>query len=177
VLRNDARSALGIAAATDAGFIRVNIHSGAYVTDQGIIETEADETLRLRSELGAERIGIWADVLVKHAAPLAEIALEDAAEDLLVRELADALIVTGRATGKPADPEDVRVLRDRFPAAPIYVGSGVTPELAPRFLPAATGFIVGSWVKEGGRIERPVDVMRVRRLVEALNSPRPESTW
>ena len=170
VLRNDATSALAIAAVTGCGFIRVNMHSGAFVADQGIIQSAADETLRTRAALRAEAVGIWADVLVKHAAPLAAIDLVDAAEDLLLRELAEALIVTGRATGKPADPEDVRVLRERFPAAPIYVGSGVTPELAPRFLPAATGFIVGSWVKEDGQIEPPVDAAPVPRLLTALQA-------
>src|SRR6188508_575296 len=44
VLRNDALSALAIAAATGASFIRVNVHTGAAVTDQGIIEGDAYAT-------------------------------------------------------------------------------------------------------------------------------------
>src|SRR5688500_10743558 len=51
VLRNDAHSALAIASATGAAFIRVNVHTGAMVTDQGIIEGTAAETLRLRASL------------------------------------------------------------------------------------------------------------------------------
>ncbi|MBO9352165.1 MAG: BtpA/SgcQ family protein, partial [Thermomicrobium sp.] len=54
VLRNDARAALGIAVATGASFIRVNVHVGAMVTDQGIIEGRADETLRYRALLQSE---------------------------------------------------------------------------------------------------------------------------
>jgi len=38
VLRNDARAALAVAAATGAGFIRVNVHSGVMFADQGMIE-------------------------------------------------------------------------------------------------------------------------------------------
>src|SRR5262245_52876600 len=68
VLRNDAKSALAIAAASGAEFIRVNIHTGARLTDQGIIEGAAHETLRRRKSLGAE-IRIFADVDVKHSAP------------------------------------------------------------------------------------------------------------
>src|SRR5947199_6974958 len=45
VLRNDALSALAIAAAAGAAFIRINIHMGAMLTDQGIIESTAAETL------------------------------------------------------------------------------------------------------------------------------------
>ena len=40
-LRNDAKSALAIAAAANLDFIRVNVHTGAYLTDQGLIEGEA----------------------------------------------------------------------------------------------------------------------------------------
>ncbi|HET7036690.1 MAG TPA: BtpA/SgcQ family protein [Thermomicrobiaceae bacterium] len=167
VLRNDAGAALAIAAVTGAAFIRVNIHSGALVTDQGIIQTLADDTLRQRRALGAEQVAIWADVLVKHASPLGPIAIEDAADDLIQRELADAVIVTGRATGRPADPEELSRLRAAFPAFPLYVGSGVTAESIADYLPAASGFIVGTWVKEGGHIERPVDPARVARLVAA----------
>ncbi len=70
VLRNDALAALGVAVAAGADFIRVNVHTGAMLTDQGIIQGEADQTLRMRRYLNAERIQIFADVLVKHAVPL-----------------------------------------------------------------------------------------------------------
>ncbi|MBU0718792.1 MAG: BtpA/SgcQ family protein, partial [Planctomycetes bacterium] len=50
VLRNDALAAMGIAAATGASFIRVNVHTGVYATDQGLIEGHADQTLRYRKQ-------------------------------------------------------------------------------------------------------------------------------
>ncbi|ESS11019.1 MAG: membrane complex biogenesis protein, BtpA family, partial [uncultured archaeon A07HR60] len=61
VLRNDARGAVSIAAATDIDFIRINVHVGARVTDQGIVEGTAHDTLRLREELGAS-VRLFADV-------------------------------------------------------------------------------------------------------------------
>ncbi len=174
VLRNDAVAALSIAAVTGASFIRVNVHTGALLTDQGIIEGRADETMRLRRALGAS-VEVWADLLVKHAVPLGPVTLDDAARDALYRGLADALVVTGRATGQPADPEAVRHLRALFPDVPIYVGSGVTPERVAAFLPAATGFIVGTWAKEGGDIEQPVSPARVEELARAIRAAQHES--
>ena len=70
VLRNDAKAALAIAAATGASFIRVNVHTGAMVTDQGVIEGEAAETMRLRMAIAPD-VAVFADHLVKHAVPLA----------------------------------------------------------------------------------------------------------
>ena len=65
VLKSDARSALAVASATGARFIRVNVHVGAVVADQGIIQSDAYDTLRYRRLLGVD-IEILADVQAKH---------------------------------------------------------------------------------------------------------------
>ena len=70
VLRNDGISALSIAHAVNAQFIRVNILSGARVTDQGIIEGISAELSRFKSSLRNCSVEIWADVDVKHSSPL-----------------------------------------------------------------------------------------------------------
>ena len=168
-LRNDAPGALGVAAAAGADFIRVNVHTGAYVTDQGLIEGEAPWTLRYRQALGAGRdVAILADVLVKHAAPLAPLSATAAVHDCLLRGLADGVIVTGEATGAPASVELLEEVRRAAGEAPVYVGSGVTPESAGALAALSDGVIVGTWLKEGGAVEAPVDPGRVRELAAAL---------
>jgi membrane complex biogenesis BtpA family protein len=99
VLRNDAESAMAIAFAAGAQFIRVNIHSGARVTDQGLIEGAAYKTLRYRKLLGSN-VKIFADANVKHSSALGTSDLRDEVEDLIGRACADAIVVTGKATGK-----------------------------------------------------------------------------
>jgi len=167
VLRNDAESALAIAVAVGAAFIRVNVHTGAAVTDQGLIEGRAWHTLRQRREFGAE-IGILADVRVKHSAPLAARAPADEARDLRLRGLADALIVTGAATGAGADPAELAALRAILPDCPLLVGSGVTAENIHQFLPAADGFIVGTALKEAGDVAAPVSAARTAAFTARL---------
>jgi membrane complex biogenesis BtpA family protein len=147
VLRNDALSALAIAAATGASFIRVNIHTGAAVTDQGIIEGDAYATLRKRAAL-APGVLIFADHLVKHATPLGEAS----AKDLRLRGLADAIIVTGSETGAAVDPQRLVELRSEVDA-PLLVGSGLTAENAARFADA-DGAIAGTSLKTDGRVDR-----------------------
>lgn len=166
-LRNDAVTALGIAAATGAAFVRVNVHVGAYVTDQGLIEGEAATTLRYRAALGATDVAILADVLVKHAAPLAPLSVRDAVEDTLHRGLADAVIVSGRATGARVDLGRLREARDAAGDAPLLIGSGLTPDDAPALCPLIDGAFVGSWLKRDGALSNPVDEARVRALVDA----------
>ncbi len=165
-LRNDGRSALAIAHASGADFIRVNVLTGARVTDQGPLIGIAHDLLRDRALLRAGNIKIFADVDVKHSAPLAPRPLADEIDDTLHRGLADALIVSGAGTGKPTDPEKVRAAKSAAKSAPIFLGSGVTPESLPQLLPHADGFIVGTYFKVDGTPTNPVDPARVARLMK-----------
>jgi membrane complex biogenesis BtpA family protein len=160
VLRNDALSALAIAAATRASFIRVNVHTGVMITDQGIIEGDAYATLRKRAALTPNTL-LFADYLVKHATPLGETSPKDLRE----RGLADAIIVTGAATGAAADPSRLRMLREAISDAPLVVGSGLTAENASQFADADAA-IVGTSLKRDGR----VDPQRVEALVRAFKA-------
>jgi len=166
VLKNDARSALAVACAVGARFIRVNVHAGAVVADQGLVQSDAHGTLRDRRLLGAA-IQIFADVGGKHATPLAPVDLEQHARDLRHRGLADGLVVSGPATGTATPLADLKRVRGAVPDVPILVGSGATPDTAAELLSIADGLIVGTALKRGGDVANPVDPERVRRLVAA----------
>lgn len=170
VLRNDPIAALAIAATCGAAMIRVNVHTGAMVTDQGVIEGDARRTLDCRRQLGAE-VRILADVNVKHAMPLAPFPIEVAAADAVERGLADGLIVTGSRTGAGVAPEELRIVKSSVDV-PVYAGSGVTAETIAEILDICDGAIVGSWLKEKGDVTRPVDPERVARLVDAARGAR-----
>ena len=168
VLRNDPAAALAIAAATGAEFIRVNIHVGAMLTDQGVIEGDARETLRLRRELGSFT-AIFADWMVKHATPIAPYDQEQGARDLRERGLADADVASGIATGAAADPEKLALLRRILPDTPLLLGSGLTAENASAFSDLIDGAIVGTAIKKNG-LDSPVDPIRVEELRRALRT-------
>ncbi|MCA9569951.1 MAG: BtpA/SgcQ family protein [Myxococcales bacterium] len=167
VLRNDALAALSIAHVVDADFVRINVHTGAMVTDQGLIEGRARDTLLERQRLGA-RVQLVVDVLVKHAVPLGNPDLADVARDTAYRGLADVLVVTGSGTGRPHDPARVAAVKNAVPDRPVWIGSGVTPPRA-RSL-GAEGAIVGTWLHEHSDLSRPVDVDRVRAMRAALDA-------
>ena len=171
VLKNDVRSALAVAAATGARFVRVNVHVGAVAADQGIIESDAHDTLRYRRLLGVD-VAILADVQAKHGLPLAPMPLEQEARDCYARGLADALVVSGVATGEPTPMTDLKRVRGAVPEAPLLVGSGASPETVAELLSVADAVIVGTSIKRDGRLSNPVDVDRVRRLVAAARGAR-----
>jgi membrane complex biogenesis BtpA family protein len=167
VLRNDARAALALCAAAGGSFIRVNVHTGAMLTDQGLIEGDAYHTLRYRERL-APGVKIFADVHVKHAVPLGDWTIEDSAHDTVERGLADALIVSGVGTGKAADIADVERVRRACPEAKLLLGSGVKVANVKNHLRFADGVIVGSSLKRAGKLANPVDPKRVAALRRAM---------
>ncbi|MEZ0230457.1 MAG: BtpA/SgcQ family protein, partial [Planctomycetota bacterium] len=134
VLRNDARAALGIAVAAGASFIRVNVHTGAAATDQGLVEGEAAATLRARDALGAQ-VQIWADVHVKHARPLDSEDVARAAADAAERGLADVLLVSGAGTGHAPEEKHIRRAREGAGRVPLLIASGLRADTCKTLVP------------------------------------------
>lgn len=166
VLRNDAKSAMAIAACTGAKFIRVNVLTGVMATDQGLIEGNAHELLKYRRELDAD-VAILADVLVKHAHPVSTPDLPAAIHDTVERGLADAIILSGWATGHAPKMDDIKDARSHAGDTPILIGSGTDWENIGNLLQVADGAIVASSLKRHGDIKQPIDPLRVSQLMES----------
>lgn len=157
VLRNDASASMAIAAAVEADFVRVNVLTGVAATDQGMVEGQAANVLRLRKELG-RRIAVLADVHVKHATPISEPDIARAARDTAYRGLADGLIVTGHATGEATSMNDLEEVRQAVPDRRIFVGSGANAQNVSSILRLASGVIVGSGIKPQNDPSQAVDL-------------------
>ncbi|MAE67954.1 MAG: phosphorybosylanthranilate isomerase [Phycisphaeraceae bacterium] len=168
VLRNDGRSALAIAHAIGAQFIRVNVLCGARLADQGILNGIAHDLMRDRAALGAGSIDVWADVQVKHSVALGPCPIEHEVADVKGRGLADAIIVSGAATGSETDPDHLDAVRRVAGDVPVLVGSGVTVQTVASLAGHCDGVIVGTAVKRDGVAANPVDVSRVRDLLKQV---------
>ena len=169
VLAGANKSALAVALACGAGFVRVEGFVFAHVADEGIIESSAGELLRYRRAIGADRIRVFADVKKKHSAHAltADVSLVEtakAAEFFLV----DGVIVSGIATGQPADVSEVRSVA-RAVGVPTLVGSGVTLANLHDYT-EADALIVGSSIKHGGVWSGSIDESRARELAGAFKS-------
>ncbi|MBV6505037.1 MAG: hypothetical protein ILNGONEN_00594 [Syntrophorhabdaceae bacterium] len=170
VLRNDAQSALAIAAAAELQFIRVNILIGASVTDQGVISGQAHLVARTRQRLRADHVLIFADIRVKHAAPLVDRELAQEIDDLFERALADAIIVSGTGSGKPVDANFLREVKKLSGERLVLIGSGLNLENAKELLAVADGAIVGSSIKIDGQIHNRVDNKYAQWLIKIFES-------
>jgi predicted TIM-barrel enzyme len=127
----------------------------------------------------SQSTAILADVLVKHAAPLAPIDARTATADLVKRGRADAVIVSGEATGAAVTAAALDEVRSACEGlAPVLIGSGLQLANASTLCPSAHGAIVGTSIKMHGRVDQAVDADRVRALRQAchfLTAPKTES--
>lgn len=162
------REALAVALAAGLDFVRAEGFAFAHIADEGFINSSAAELLRYRRAIGATAVHVWADLKKKHAshAITTDLSLgETAAAAEFLR--ADAVIVTGTATGLPPQPADVQEARDRC-KLPVFVGSGVTIDNVGGFLPVCDGLIIGSHFKKDGAWANPVDRERVLRFTDRV---------
>lgn len=167
VLAGANECALAVAHACGAAFVRVEGFVFAHVADEGLIEASAGPLLRYRRAIGAEGVRVFADIKKKHSAH-SITADVDLAETARAAEFfhADGIIVSGVATGRAADAEEVRAVTQAV-AIPTLVGSGITPENMGEYA-AADALIVGSSVKEGGLWSNRLEEKRVTAVARAF---------
>jgi membrane complex biogenesis BtpA family protein len=167
VLAGANRGAIAAAHACGASFVRVEGFVFAHVADEGIIESSAGDLLRYRRAIGAENVRVFADIKKKHSAH-AITADVDIVETAKAAEFfsVDGVVVSGTATGSPADAGEVQAVSGAI-GVPTIVGSGITPGNLARY-PGAEAFFVGSSVKSGGVWSGQLDASRTRAVVEAL---------
>lgn len=167
---NDA--ALAVAHAIGGSFIRAEGFIFASIADEGLLEkADAGPLLRYRRAIGAEHIGILADIKKKHSSHALTADL-DLGETALAAAFfgADAVVVTGSHTGEPTPPNDLTSARKG--GLPVVVGSGATPRNVGAMIDHADAVIVGSTLKQDGVWSNPIDAERVKKFLESAHEAR-----
>ncbi|MBJ7392012.1 MAG: BtpA/SgcQ family protein [Chthoniobacterales bacterium] len=172
VLAGANEAALAVALAAGFDFIRAEGFVFGHLADEGWMDACAGPLLRYRKQIGADHIAVWTDVKKKHAAHAmtADVTL---AETVKAAEFfgADAVIITGEATGRETAAADLAAARAAT-KLPVVVGSGVTAHNAAAMLEHADAVIVGSALKRDGHWTGPADLERVRALARAVAAAR-----
>jgi uncharacterized protein len=172
VLQSDAIASLAIANTIGAKFIRVPYYTETYVVDAGLMDSIAAETLRYRKFLNAD-VKIFADVHIKHGYPISQRPIGQAAYDLEHRGLADAILVTGIATGAQTKSDDVKEVKEAVHATPVIVASGVDEQNLPLYKNYSDGAILGTRIKFDNDTEAPIDPKKLAAFMKAARTVWP----
>lgn len=147
---NDGPSAVAVAHAIGARFVRVKVLTGVSVGPTGWIEGCAHEVAAMRQRLGSD-VEVWADVHEATSVALASTK-QWAAQEALNFGLADTLIVT-RDSGVVDALDDIDQLRQSHSETRFVVGGRVNLDTIDVTAARADGAILGSAIKgPDGRI-------------------------
>jgi len=159
-------TAIGVALAAQLQFVRAEGFVFGHVADEGWIGGCAGPLLRYRQQLGGGGISIICDIKKKHSAHAmtSDVSIQETAKAAKFFN-ADGVIVTGTATGEPANPQEISDVMKAVPDMPVLVGSGVTTENMEKFA-NAHALIIGSYFKKEGQWENDLDPYRIKAAVD-----------
>jgi len=160
----DPVAAVGIAHACGASFVR-GYFAGGYVTDVGIMDTRGPEALRLRANLGAERIQLLHNLVCAFGVPFVQRPQAEEAYGIRAHVGVDGFTISGRAAGFAPDPSFFSQVRGAVPGVAIVAGTGVSKDNLAQFLEVSDGVIVVTGLRKDGRTLNPVDPRRVKEFM------------
>ena len=156
-LTPDCRDVFSIAKASGADFVRITAFVDTLHFPVGTVQPCAVQAWEVRRE---------GNMQVKHAELVyPQTTLEQSAY-LAQAQGADAIVVTGNATGEETPMETIRRVA-KVSKIPIVVGSGVAPSNVQTQMELARGFIVGTSVKQDGNLMAPIDLALAAELARA----------
>lgn len=159
----DPDAAFALARKYGAKFVQIDSVCGHALPKQDAKLAEYLDRLR-----GSRDIFLLGGVRFKYQPVQSGRSLE---EDLkLGMERCDAIVVTGAGTGISTDLEKIKTFRSILGDFPLIVGAGMTAETAQEQLAFSDGAIVGSYFKELGEAEYPVDEERVKLFMQMAKS-------
>lgn len=170
VLWDPARS-LDLAVATGAVFVR-EIFTGVYASDFGLWNTDAGRVIRHRRAIDAQSVRLLFNIVPESAAYLAERDVVAIAKSTVFNNRPDGLCVSGLTAGAETSAETLKRVKEAVPNTVVFANTGVKVANVTEQLAIADGAVVGTFFKQDGVFENPVDIERVRALMERVKAIR-----
>ncbi|MGE5248875.1 MAG: BtpA/SgcQ family protein [Bacteroidota bacterium] len=167
----DPRASIDVAKATGARFVR-EIFTGVYASDFGLWNTNAGEVIRHRRAVDAGDVRLFFNIVPESAVYLGGRDAAQIARSTVFNNRPDALCVSGLTAGAEASAQTLRIVKEAVPGTPVFANTGVRLENVAEQLSVADGAVIGTAFKEEGNTWNPVDVKRVRALMDGVRKLR-----
>jgi membrane complex biogenesis BtpA family protein len=166
----DPKSALAVARATGAAFVR-EVFTGVFESDMGLLAPDFGQLAGYRHAIGGDNIAIFTNITPEFSRSVSGRSVAERARGAAFVG-ADALLISGPQAGAPVDVSDLRAAKEAAGETPVLANTGVTHDNAQQILAISDGLIVGTSLKVGGSTWNPVDPDRARRLAETVRRER-----
>jgi uncharacterized protein len=166
----DPKSALAVARATGASFVR-EVFTGVFDTDMGLLAPDFGELAGYRHAIGGDEIAIFTNVTPEFSHSVSGRSVAERARGAAFLG-ADALLVSGPQAGTPVNLTELREAKESAGDVPVLANTGVTDQNAADILATADGVIVGTHLKVNGSTWNAVDPQRARKLADIVRTAR-----
>jgi uncharacterized protein len=166
----DPKSALAVARATGAAFVR-EVFTGVFDTDMGLLAPDFGELAAYRHAIGGDDIAIFTNVTPEFSRSVSGRSVAERARGATFLG-ADALLVSGPQAGTPVNLTELREAKESAGDVPVLANTGVTDQNAADILATADGVIVGTHLKVNGSTWNAVDPQRARKLADIVRTAR-----
>ena len=166
----DPKSALAVARATGAAFVR-EVFTGVFESDMGLLAPDFGQLAGYRHAIGGDDIAIFTNITPEFSRSVSGRSVTERARGAAFVG-ADALLISGPQAGMPVDLSELRAAKEAAGETPVLANTGVTHDNARQILAIADGLIVGTSLKVGGSTWNPVDPDRARQLAEMVRRER-----
>lgn len=167
----DGDATIDLCAATGAAFTRC-LFTDAWVGDIGIVNRDIASTLRRKFALRLDDLKLFYFATTEGDINLGGRSTADVVRTLKRTVHPDALVVGGSAAGTAPVLDQFDELDSIAGDVPLVCGTGCKASTVADVFAVAHGAFVGTSLKVDGKIENPVDLQRVRQLMDVARSVR-----
>ena len=167
----DPFASLDLAVATDARFVR-EIFTGAYASDFGIWNTNCGAVVRHQHAVSAQNVRLLFNIVPESAGYLADRDVADIARSTVFNTNPDALCVSGLTAGSETSVQTLKIVKEAVPDTPVFANTGVNARNVVEELSIADGAVIGTAFKREGYIWNPVEMARVREIMDQVRDLR-----
>lgn len=167
----DPAASIDLAMATGAQFVR-EIFTGVYASDFGLWNTNVGEIIRHQHAISADRVRLLFNIVPESAVYLGGRKITDIAFSTVFNNRPDGLCVSGLTAGEETSAQTLKLVKETVPDTPVFANTGVRLDNVARQLEVADGAVIGTAFKRDGHTWNPIDLERVRALMDKVKQLR-----
>lgn len=174
---SDGEATIELAAAVGADFVR-GTFCGVYVGDGGLYNNDFSALLRRKAELHLVDLKMLYFINPESDRNLDTRPLADIAKSTIFKAHPDGLCISANAAGQDVDDALIASVKQANPEVVVLCNTGCRPDTIAQKLRFGDAAVVGTYFKEGGRLENEklenlrVDVSRVKNFMDVVHAFR-----
>lgn len=181
VLNNDYKLAFLAAKQTHAAFVQLDVfvdkvqsdfeYNANAVKKPFVIDPKPSEIWQYAHSIHAEKIPLFVFVQPKHYQMIDDHKTIEESTQQAIDNGASGILVT-KATGFAPTIDLIKKVKKAAGNTPVGIGSGFSTENAREFLDVVDFAVVGTSIKFDNKTDNPVDVEKVKALMQVVKKPR-----